>query len=445
MLQESEITIIGSGLVGLSLAVDLIKQGRSVTLVGKASPELPHPANRVVALNKASKEFLTALGAWELITSDSITPYYQMCVWEKDANGELAFKNTDVNQEQLGYIVVNSELEKALWQAIELATSQYPEAKFNYIASQVIGYQELQQRHFLTLEDGTQLLCTFMVAADGGKSYIRNALNIGINRSEYSQTAITCVLELLEPHQNTCYQSFHQNGILAYLPLANPHQVSIVWSLNNDIIDQVLAYDSETFVQQVYACFHKGLGVPKLISSPTVFPLAKQYAQEVHGHNYALIGDAAHTIHPLAGQGVNLGFADAWQLADLIRNYYRPTNGIESSKLASWARRRKAKAFLTAETMSLIKNSFCNKQQPLKALRNLALNTINKIDFAKKQLINKALGYDEELYSLASYRSTSDIEKQEQANLQAKEIVINNLQNFVQKGANKILEQLTKK
>lgn len=427
MLQEAEIAVIGTGLVGLSIAVDLLKQGKQVTLVGLKSPELPNPANRVVALNLASVEFLKALGAWDLIAKDSVTPYFTMKVWEKDQAGYLEFNNQDVNQEVLGYIVVNSALETALWQVIH----NLPQDKFNYLDSKVCSYQKLQGKHFISLEDNTQIISTFVVAADGGNSFIRKALNIGIDRSEYSQTALTCVLELPEEHKNTCYQSFHKNGILAYLPLSNSNQVSIVWSLNNDIVDFALSLDEQEFCQQVYTCFHKGLGVPKLVSKPSSFVLAKQYAQKIVEDNLAIVGDAGHTIHPLAGQGVNLGFADAWTLTDLIRNYYRPTNGIERHKLDAWARERKAKALLTSESMAIIKNTFCNNNPALSLARNIALNFVNNQTFIKRQFINQALGFNEPKYSQASYNSSLDLNKQKSTSDHARDLAKNFISSFL--------------
>ncbi|RIY32388.1 hypothetical protein CKF54_04820 [Psittacicella hinzii] len=440
MLQEAEITVIGSGLVGLSLTIDLIKQGYKVTLIGQPSPELPNPANRVVALNLSSKEFLTALGAWQNLENQGVTPYYSMKVWEKDQAGYLEFKNTDVNQEVLGYNVVNSYLEKALWKTIELLNPQ----DFTYIESKVSQYQKLQGKHFVSLENGEQVISTFLVAADGGNSFIRKALNIGVNRNEYSQTAITCVLELPEDHNNTCYQSFHKNGILAYLPLSNSKQVSIVWSLNNDIADIALNFDADEFCQQVYTCFHKGLGVPKLISKPTAFPLAKQYAQEIVDDNLAIIGDAAHTIHPLAGQGVNLGFADVWTLADLIREYYRRNLGLDKNKLAQWARSRKTKAVMLSEGMFLIKNLYCNDNKALTFIRNQALSFANKQDFIKTKLINFALGFNEDKYSLASYNHELDLDKQKENSLGVNQELKNTLEQLPNL-ASKLLNSFFKK
>ncbi|RIY36017.1 FAD-dependent monooxygenase [Psittacicella gerlachiana] len=438
MLQEADITVVGTGLVGLSLTLDLLKQGYQVTLIGQPSIALPHPANRVVALNLASKEFLTALGVWDNLNAQDFTPYYAMKVWEKDENGYLEFTHKDVNQQVLGYNVINSALEQALWQSIQVFLENNPQSNLNYLEQKVVAYQALQSKHFLTLEDSSQILSTFLIAADGGNSFIRKALNIGVERHEYSQTAITCVLELPEAHNNTCYQSFHKNGILAYLPLAQKNQVSIVWSLNNNISDFALNLSPEEFCQQVYACFHKGLGVPKLISTPTSYPLAKQYAQSIAQDNLAIIGDAAHTIHPLAGQGVNLGFADAWRLADLIRDYYRYNQGIERAKLDSWARERKTKALLISESMAVIKHTFCNQNPLLRLARNTALNFVNKQDFVKKQLITQALGFHEKQYSQASFNQDLDLNKQKKASSDLRTQILEHspaelAQNFLQK------------
>ncbi|MFC6276509.1 FAD-dependent monooxygenase [Psittacicella hinzii] len=443
MLQQADITIVGTGLVGLSLALDLLQQGHNITLIGQASPELPNPANRVVALNMASKEYLNALGAWQVIESSSLTPYQKMKIWEKDSSGKLEFKASDVGTQDLGYIVVNSALEQALWQQINSYLAQNPQSQFTYYDAKVTAYQNLQQRHYLSLDSGEQIVSVFVIAADGGNSFIRRALNIGVNRSEYNQTALTCVLELPTEHDYTCYQSFHQNGILAYLPLEKPNQVSIVWSLNNDVVDQVLAYEPEKFCQQVYACFANVLGVPKLVSKPSKFPLAKQYAQKIYADNLVFVGDAAHLIHPLAGQGVNLGFADAWQLSDLIRNYYRTNRGIEPIKIEAWARKRVARATLTSESMAVIKTVFSNNNGLLKAIRNTGLNLIDKLNAPKQFLIKNALGYGEDPYSQASYNSALDVNKiQEKADLSG---IVELAQKLPVQDVVKKLDQLFKK
>lgn len=404
-------------MVGLALTLDLLKQGHSVALLGKHSPELPHPGNRVVALNLASVEFLRALGVWQQL--EAKVAYDQMQVWEKDSFGKLEFNASETSYPHLGYIVINSDLEDALLAQVraeatkqEQATGQ---AKFTHYPEFVNAYQQLQGKHLVTTENNTSIISTFLVVADGAFSKMRQLLGIGIDRVEYGQTAITAVLEVPEGHNNTCYQSFHQNGILAYLPLEDKKQVSIVWSLNNDLVEHVLAYDPETFCKEVYACFSQGLGVPKLVSKPTSFVLAKQYAQSVHGHNYFVIGDAAHAIHPLAGQGVNLGFADVWQLADCIRKYYRPGQGVAQIQLDALARKRKARAVQMSEAMAVIKKSFVNQHPVLQLGRNLALNVFNKVSPLKGLLIEHALGLTEDKYSLASYNAENSLVKHKEA------------------------------
>lgn len=284
-----------------------------------------------------------------------------------------------------------------------------------------------------------------MVVADGGRSFMRQQLGIGIDRKEYGQTALTFVIELPESHNHQCYQTFHANGILAYLPQANERQCSVVWSLDNDVVNHVLNYDEQTRMQEMFACMQAQLGIPTQVSQITAFPLAKQYAQKVHGSNFALIGDAAHLIHPLAGQGVNLGFGDGWTLADCIRDYYRKGQGIEEQFLAKWARARKARAKLVSESMAIIKTFFNSDNDVVKLMLKLGVGLINDVQPIKAELIKQALGYGDTPSSIAKFQADSALELKQQVGEKTKEAVQQALSKLPLPNPAEILSKLQKK
>lgn len=416
MLQEAEIVVIGSGLVGLAASLDLLNKGFKVTMIGMPSVPLPNAGNRVVALSLVSYQYLKALKAWQHLDPNCYTHYTKMNVWQKDTGVSLVLDKDDVGVDVLGYNVENLALEQALWKAIKTWQQENEDkaSNFNYIQDKVSSYQNISQRHLLTTQGNQQVFATFMVVADGGNSFVRQQLGIGIDSKQYGQMALTCVVEFEQPHNNQCYQTFHTNGILAYLPQATPNQASIVWSLDNDIVEHVLNYDEQTRMQEMYLCMQTALGIPKQVSPITAFPLTKQYAQQVHGYNYALVGDAAHLIHPLAGQGVNLGFGDVWTLCDVLKDYYRKGSGVEEQFLAKWARQRKARATVVSESMFLIKNFFNSENDLVKLALKLGINVVNKVQPIKELFIKQALGYGDVAPSIASFDLDTDVTKKQQ-------------------------------
>lgn len=360
-MKNADIVIVGGGMVGLALASLLADSDCTITVIEKYPPHRPSAdavSNRVSAINFASQKMLQQAGAWQRISADRLSPYSQMKVWEKDSFASIHFDNHDplikqLNLDQLGVIVENNQIQWALWQQV----SQQRNVEILQDSPTSLGVSE--NGAFLTLESGEMLSAKLVVGADGANSWVRQQSQIPLTSQDYQQTALVCNVKTVEPHQQTARQIFSPDSILAFLPLPNEHLCSIVWSLPPEEAERLNKVDEKTFNQALTIAFDNQLGLCEVQSERAIYPLVARYARDFARPRIALVGDAAHTIHPLAGLGVNLGFADVMTLAEELKRHLLLGNDIgEYRHLRQFERKRKAEAVKVLMAMKGLQTLF---------------------------------------------------------------------------------------
>lgn len=392
-MKSADIIIIGGGMVGLALAGLLKETECQIKIIEKNAPILSDAySNRVSAINATSENMLRQLGAFDRLPQNRLSPYQQMLVWEKDSFAKIHFDNNhpeikQLGTEQLGFIIENNRIQDALWQQV----SQQANTEIILASAQTIGINETGA--FLTLDNGEMLSARLVVAADGAKSWLRQQVNIPLTTRDYQHTALVCNVKTSEPHQSTAYQVFSPDSILAFLPLPDEQYCSIVWSLPPEKAEVLVNCEEKQFNQALTIAFDNQLGIVHLQSERAIYPLAARYARDFAQTRIALIGDAAHTIHPLAGLGVNLGFADAILLAQEIQQHLALGNDIgEYRHLRRFERIRKAEAVKLLTAMESLKQLFYGSHPLKKFIRGLGLSAVNQFPPLKKHLIAQAMG-----------------------------------------------------
>ena len=326
-MQSVDVAIVGGGMVGLALACGLQGCGLRVAVLEQQRPqplEADAPfALRVSAINAASEKLLEKLGVWQSIVKQRVSRYHGMEVWEKDSFGRIAFDDRSMGYSHLGHIIENNVVHQALWDKASVS------ADITLIApSQLQQVAFGENEAFLTLQDGTMLTARLVVGADGANSWLRNRADIPLTYWDYGHHALVATIRTAEPHGAVARQIFHGEGILAFLPLPDPNLCSIVWSLPPQEAERLQQCDADTFNQELCIAFDNRLGLCTVESDRQIYPLTGRYARQFAAHRLALVGDAAHTIHPLAGQGVNLGFMDAAELIAEIRRLHKQGKDI---------------------------------------------------------------------------------------------------------------------
>lgn len=359
-----DVIIVGGGMVGAALACALDSGSNntrlSIALIETNKPDYDWPADsfdlRVSAITHASQNFLDGLGVWKNIISQHAMAYHDMHVWDAGGEGSIHFDCAEIGEANLGHIIENRVINKSL---MERATNVenvdiYCPAK----PEQLLLDEKLAQ---LQLDDGTILCAELLVGADGGKSWVRQQADISVSTRDYQQTAVVTNVTTEHAHQHTAWQRFLISGPLAFLPLADDNISSIVWSTTASEAERLCELDEADFNTELAAAFEEKLG--KIINTGprASFPIKGQHATHYVKPHLALIGDAAHTIHPLAGQGVNLGFADAQCLADTIITSHKSHKNIGSFKaLRRYERSRRGDNVLMLEAMGVFKQLFSN-------------------------------------------------------------------------------------
>lgn len=390
-LQRTQVLILGGGMVGLALAIALAKAGRSVVVVERNEhPEkIPEQTSlRVSAINAGAQKWLDELGAWEGLPKDRIAAYQGMSVWEHDSFGKIEFTAAQADLQALGTILENQVLVASLWQ-------QAKSVGVELLSGVGIRNPEYHESDVsVELDNGNVILAQLLVAADGARSQLREEVGTPVIHRDYEQQGLVATVESSEPHQGIARQVFLAGGPLALLPMANPHQSSIVWSLPSVEAAATCALSEEAFSQQLTVASNNCIGLLKPVSERASFPLIMQYAQEwVHGRQ-VLVGDAAHTIHPLAGQGANLGFGDAFYLAKQL-NALGTLNGQWDNAelkraLRGYERARKAAAVRHIATMEGFHQLFTGNNPILKMGRSLGLSLVNQSNPVKDFFLRQA-------------------------------------------------------
>lgn len=385
-MYDTDVIISGGGMVGAALALALSQAGIEVMLVEKHPPAefIKESAVdlRVSSLNLRSERWLTQLGAWPALAKMRICPYRYLQAGEGAAS--VRFSADDIGESHLGHIVENNLVQLALWQQFNALVNVITEAEIT----------ELVQTDVLaavSLSDGQKINAKLVIGADGAQSTVRQLVGIGTQGWQYQQACLVAYVDTPYPQQDITWQQFYSSGPRAFLPLPGA-QASLVWYDDAAKIKQLAQLAPAALERALIAAFPEELGAIQVKSSAW-FPLARMHAQHYVQGRVVLAGDAAHTINPLAGQGVNLGFADAMLLAEqLIASQHAGRDLADINSLLAYQRQRKAQNALMMSTMDVIYQTFSRDWQPLNFLRQQGLRLAENAGIAKTLLTKYAVG-----------------------------------------------------
>ncbi|MBF4255850.1 FAD-dependent 2-octaprenylphenol hydroxylase [Vibrio anguillarum] len=401
MMQSVDIVIVGGGMVGLSLAAALKHSELRIAVIEGRVPSLELaelPDVRVSALSRSSEIMLRNLGAWQGIISRRSAPYSAMEVWERDSFARIEFSANQMTQPDLGHIVENRVIQLAL---LEQVQKQANVTLFMPAQCQSLAVGESEA--WLTLDNGQSLTAKLIVGADGANSWVRQQQDIPLTHWDYGHSALVANVRTVEPHQSTARQVFTPQGPLAFLPMSDPHMSSIVWSTEPNRAQRLLSLSELEFNKILTAEFDHRLGLCEVVGERAAFPLKMRYARDFALQRIALVGDAAHTIHPLAGQGVNLGLLDAASLAQELLALWHQGEDIGLLKnLRGYERWRKTEAAKMIAAMQGFKDLFEGDNPAKKLIRGIGMQLAGQLPGAKDEIMKRALGLKGDLPDLAN-------------------------------------------
>ena len=408
MNQQFDLVIIGGGMVGSALAVALKNTQLSIALIETQLATVPSTLAlqcddvdmRVSALNRASENFLTSIGIWDDIPQGRKCAYDKMRVWDGEGTGHIQFDAVEMGESHLGHIVENRFTANALLNSIQqqknlqvFAPATVKEIEqFNV---DVIAGQSTPA-YFIHLDNGQTLHTPMIVAADGARSFVRNWAEFETSEWDYEHHGLVCTIETELSHQDCAWQRFTEDGVLAFLPVksqSDKNLCSIVWSCPESVAEQLTRLDDNEFAQQLTRAFENKLGNVIACGPRAAIPLRQRHAKRYIKQGIVLVGDAAHTIHPLAGQGVNLGLMDAYVLADEIKQgVARGLSAHNDQLLQRYERRRMPENLTMMATMESFKRLFSVKTPVLRWLRNWGMTKVNAVGFLKNHIVQEAMG-----------------------------------------------------
>lgn len=401
MDKRYDVLIVGGGMVGATIACALGGSDLSVGVLEYQypkgfDPEQPHDL-RVSAISVASQNVIDMVGAWEGILSRRSCPYRRMKVWESDEQrAATEFVSDDIAEPYLGHIVENRIIQLALLERM---------AAFDNVdlisPAKTVSIDYSPGASVVTLGDGTELVGRLLVAADGGESRVRQAAGIGVRKWDYEQNALVASVITDYPQQDITWQQFTATGPLAFLPLPGPH-ASLVWYNTPQNVKRLMSLPVNQFMAELTETFPESLGKIDTLLERGFFPLRRQHALEYAKEGVVLAGDAAHMIHPLAGQGVNIGMLDAAALAETILLAQRKGKDITSlAVLKQYEKQRRNHNLVMMQTMDLFYRVFSNDSMPLKVMRNVGLGLAERVTPAKNKVMRFAMGLEGPLPALA--------------------------------------------
>jgi 2-octaprenylphenol hydroxylase len=402
---NADLIIVGAGMVGSALALALQEQGLEILLIDGGSLSVKPFDNqapfepRVSALSVASQRVLTRLGVWNGIAARRACAYSEMQVWDGSGTGQIHFSAASVHAEVLGHIVENRVVQDALLERLhDSAVGLLANARLERLRRSGDGW-------LLSLVDGRELRAPLIVAADGANSAVRRLAGCATREWDYLHHAIVTSVRCAKPHQATAWQRFTDDGPLAFLPLAGPageHWCSIVWSVTPSEAERLMALDEAAFCRALGFAFEHRLGEVLHVDKRLCIPLRQRHAKRYVEEGLVLVGDAAHSIHPLAGQGVNLGFLDVAVLADVLLHALQRGERLGDEKVLSrYERRRMPHNLAMMAAMEGFERLFQADPLPVRWLRNAGLNWVDDLPEAKALFVRQALGLSGDLPELA--------------------------------------------
>lgn len=399
---KADIVIVGAGMVGSLLAAALKPLDLQIVLIDHAPvtqpPALDAPFEpRVSAITRASENMLRQVGAWDLLTQQRYAPFSAMHVWEQEGRAELEFFARDIGASHLGCLVENRLLQWAL------TTTAVEGSMVRFLAPDQLTALERYPQHWrVSLASGAQIDTPLVVGADGALSAVRQFAAIGIDTWDYRQQAIVCTVQTEKPHGDCARQVFLKTGPLAFLPLSRPDHCSIVWSAGAERAQALMALSDDQFGLELEQALSGALGQVLWSDRRHAFPLIARHAERYYLDGLALVGDAAHTIHPLAGQGVNLGFLDAAVLAEEIS--HGVARGLlpgHRQILNKYSRRRRSHNALMMHSMTALERIYAASMPALIQGRNEGVRLVNATGWLKAFFEQQAMGLTGDLPALA--------------------------------------------
>ena len=390
---KADVAIIGAGLVGLAAAVAMQQAGQSVVLIDAKTPNSTVFTDgkwdaRIYAISPRNAAWLASLGVWQSIKPTRIGRMQAMEIFGDETQSPIHLAAEDVNADDLGFIVEASALSTALLEQVVLLNIK---TLFNAPCKTIHNTEDYAT---LELQSGQVITSHLLIAADSSQSWVRQQLNLPMQHKDYGQSAIVANFKLTQPHANIARQWFShsddgKNSILAWLPLPDD-TMSIVWSVSTNQAQELLSLSDEAFAARVQAAGGARLGELNLIGARAVFPLVLQKSDVYSQQSVVFMGDAAHKIHPMAGQGVNLGFRDVMDFMDILKhkNPYQPIN--DHSLLKAYARKRKVDMMNMLLLTDGLYQLFENQNSVVKKVRQWGLNATNHQSI-KKLLVENAI------------------------------------------------------
>ncbi len=388
---STDVIVVGAGMVGATAALALGQAGFTVTLLEAALPPRLHvddpPDLRVSAISPASHTFFERLGVWQSMLSIRVAAYRHMHVWDANNGASLHFDAQTIEATELGYIIENRIIQQALLDAIE-------QTETITLLSPVRWHSLSQNDSSVTiqLEDGQKIHAQVLLAADGADSKLRDAMGIAVSRKDYGQSGVVASVTTESGHSDTAWQRFLSTGPLAMLPLYNG-QCSIVWSTTPEQATALCEMTETAFCEQLTQASEARLGSVLAASKRAAFPLRLQQAESYIGPRFAMIGDAAHTVHPLAGQGVNLGLGDAQAMLEVMQAAREQGRDIGGERcLNAYQRQRRGVDTLMGKAFDAIKMLFAQNDEITSTVRFLGLQAVDRSGIVKKMLMKVAMG-----------------------------------------------------
>ena len=388
-----DIIIVGGGMVGATLACGLAEEAEnlSIALIDAYAPNFDWDSNsfdmRVSAITRASQTLFKNIDAWKKILELRVSPYQDMIVWDAEGKGKVHFDSADMGEADLGHIIENRVIVKALHQRVaEISNIDF------LCPVQIKSINFYDEKTELVLDDQTKLSTKLVVGADGTRSWVRQQADIAVKGWDFDQAALVTTVKTEKHHQNTAWQRFLKTGPLAFLPLTDGYS-SIVWSTSPDEAKRLTEISEDDFAKELEQAFESKLGKIESVAGRAVFPLRLFETLNYVKPRLALVGDAAHTIHPLAGQGVNLGLADVASLMTVIVEALNDKKDIGDLKvLRRYERWRRAENRSMLVAMDGIKRLFGSELSVIKDLRNAGLSLTDRITPLKNLLMQQAMG-----------------------------------------------------
>lgn len=397
-ISHFDVVIVGGGMVGATLAVGFAQQNRSVCVLEAIEPQeswLEEPPLRVSAVNRNSEAWLDSLGVWSNINELHACQFKRLATWE-EGSAHVEFSAEEIGETHLGHLIRNEALQLAAYEARNKDERLQSAISFCFSDNLKKLHQD-DQKVLLTLESGAQISGSMVIGADGARSSVRELCQIGSSGWDYQQSCLSITVKTDFPTQDITWQEFQPSGPKAFLPL-NDGYACFIWYDDHKKISQLLTLNDEALKLAVEQTFNHLPGDFEVIKK-AAFPLRRNQANQYVKERVVLVGDAAHTINPLAGQGVNLGFKDNEQLLKELENIDLSAQSQQdfsnlNRALKRYEQKQKAASLLMSTTMDGFYQLFSNDKTPLKIARGTLLSVASKFTFMKKRVMKKALGFN---------------------------------------------------